>query len=167
MPLFKYLLVTLLCIVITISVADTAKVQINWADPNDYKDIRASSSESRQDHRQRLASNIQAHMDKLASDLADDSTLEMTFTNLTLAGRVRTGRTGSGSEQVRVVRDGYPARMSFSYKLLDNNGDAIKQGEENLTSPLSSTSISTTSRNEPFRIEKKMLTRWFKITLLK
>ena len=54
--------------------------------------------------------------------------------------------------------------MSFSYQLLDASGQAVKRGEDNLKSSMSGGSISRTARNEPFEIEKKMLTRWFKNT---
>ena len=147
-----------------ITIAEPAKVNINWSNPDDYRDIQKSAGESEQTFRERIASNIQAHMDKLAAGLPEDSTLNMNVTNLTLAGNVRTSGAGGAHQDVRVVEDGYRARMSFSYELLDAGGQALNQGEENLKSPMSTGSISRTAKNEPFETEKKMLTRWFKNT---
>jgi len=164
MSLIKFLTLAFICLFAGFSVAEPAKVNINWSNPDDYKDIQKSAGESEQTFRERIASNIQAHMDKLATGLPEDSALEMNVTNLTLAGNVRTSGPGGSYEAVRVVEDGYRARMSFSYQLLDASGQSVKQGEENLKSPMTGGSISRTAKNEPFEIEKKMLTRWFKNT---
>lgn len=167
MPSFKSLLCALLCIFSGFSFADPATVKINWSNPDNYKDIEATAGESEEAFRQRLASNIQAHMDELAADLPENSVLEMTFTDVTLAGSVRVSGANAGYKDVRVMKDGYRARMSFDYNFLDANGQQVKQGEENLQSPLSSTRISRTAKNQPFEIEKKMLTSWFRKTLSK
>lgn len=164
MSLIKSLMLAFICVFAGTAIAETAKVNITWSNPDDYKDIQKSAGESEQTFRERIASNIQAHMDKLAEGLPEDSTLNMNVTNLTLAGSVRTSGAAGSYQDVRVVEDGYRARMSFSYQLLDASGQAVKQGEENLKSPMSGGSISRTARNEPFEIEKKMLTRWFKNT---
>jgi len=161
----KTLMFTLLCIFTSVAFANPPSVKITWSNPDDYKDIRASSGESEQTFRQRLAGNIQDHMNKLATDLAAGSVLEMTVTNLTLAGDLRTSGARSGHKDIRIVKDGYRARMSFSYQLLDAAGQVTKQGEEKLQSPLSGPSINPTSKNEPFAIEKKMLSRWFNKTI--
>lgn len=165
MSLNKVLMLTLFCFFGSLVSANPSNVQITWSNPDDYKDVRASAGESEQTFRQRLAGNIQQHMDKLATDLPEGSVLEMTVTNLTLAGDLRTSGARSGHKDVRIVKDGYRARMSFSYKLLDADGQVAKQGEEKLQSPLSGGNISPTSKNEPFEIEKKMLTRWFNKTI--
>ncbi len=166
MSLIKSLLPALLCMLTALSFADPGRVQISWSNPDNYKDIRAAGGESEQAFRQRLAGSIQSYMDRLAVDLPENSSLEMNFTNLTLAGDVRISGASGGHKEVRVVKDGYRARISLDYKLLDAAGLPLKQGKEDLKSPLSSTRISRTSRNEAFEIEKKMLARWFNKTLI-
>ena len=94
MSLIKSLMLAFICVFAGTAIAETAKVNITWSNPDDYKDIQKSAGESEQTFRERIASNIQAHMDKLAAGLPEDSTLEMNVTNLTLAGSVRTSGAG-------------------------------------------------------------------------
>lgn len=137
------------------------KAAVTWESPENYKDVRASSG-SEAEFRDRVFNQLENHLNELAAALPDGQTLEMTVTDLSLAGDLRLSGARTGHQDVRVVSDMYPARISFRYRLLDSSGKLLKEGSEKLrSSPLSSGTIRA-NRSEPLGMEKAMLTRWFK-----
>ncbi len=139
--------------------AAAASVEVNWNDPDSYSDIRHASSDTKKSFRERVFSQLEGHISKLAKALPEDQKLIMDFTNVDLAGNVGPVRT---TDTVRVVQGHrYPARLAFDYTLKDTPGNVIRQGSEHLTSSIG---ITRTTKTEAFGIEKKMLTNWFKKT---
>jgi len=151
LPLLLWLLPTTL-------LADGA-VELTWKDPDSYRDIRPADEAAKR-FRERLFRNIEQHLQHLAEKLPEGSRLEITFTNLDLAGEVQTGRHGS----VRIIRDTQPARLEFSYRCLDSHGNITQEGSEQLWGTTTSSARLDTRRNEPFAVEKSLLTRWFNRT---
>lgn len=140
--------------------ATAASVEVNWVDPDSFKDIRQSSSDTTQSFQNRVSSQFERHITKLARALPEDQVLVMDFTNVALAGNVDAVR---GTDTVRVVQGNqYPARLAFDYTLKDASGNILKQGSENLKS---TTGTVRTAKSTAFGIEKKMLTNWFNKTL--
>ena len=140
--------------------ASAASVEVNWNDPDSYSDIRHASRDSKKSFRERVFSQLEGHITKLAKALPEDWKLTMDFTNVVLAGNVDPVRI---TDSVRVVQGHrYPARLAFDFTLKEASGNVLEQGSEHLTS---SSGITRTTRTEAFGIEKKMLTDWFNKTL--
>ncbi len=135
---------------------------INWSNPESYKDVVASDG-SQEKFLANTLKALETTITELAASLPDGQTLEMTVTDLDLAGDVKISGARTQYQDVRVVNDSYPARMKFHYRLLDSNGKVLKEGKEKLQSRTLSASIRTGS-DEPLGIEKRMLENWFKRT---
>ncbi|WP_456406338.1 DUF3016 domain-containing protein [Thiolapillus sp.] len=133
---------------------------VNWADPADYKDVVASSG-SQEEFQAKTFKELEDTIRELASSLPEGQKLEMTVTDLDLAGDVRLTGARTQHQDVRVVKDMYPARMTFHYRLLDASGKVLKEGDEKLQGRATSVGMRTSSSG-PLEIEKRMLRSWFK-----
>lgn len=138
---------------------------VNWSNPSEYKDVEASSG-SQAEFQTKTFAELEATIQKLASSLPDAQQLEMTITDLDLAGEVKLSGARTQHQDVRVVRDMYPAKIKFHYRLLDAGGNVIKEGNEKLQSRSMSASLRTGS-GEPLEMEKRMLIDWFKRSIAK
>ncbi len=138
---------------------------VNWSNPANYKDVRASSG-SQEEFQARTFAELEGTMQKLADALPEGQKLEMTVTDLDLAGDVQLTGARTQHQDVRVVKDMYPAKMTFHYRLLDASGSVLKEGDEKLRSRTMSASMRTGS-SESLEIEKRMLRNWFKRSIAK
>ena len=140
--------------------AGSAKV--NWSNPEGYKDVIASDG-SQEEFLANTLKELETTITELAASLPDGQTLEMTVTDLDLAGDVKMSGARTQHQDVRVVKDSYPARMKFHFRLLDASGKVLKEGDEKLQSRTLSASMRT-GGSESLGMEKRMLRSWFKRT---
>ena len=151
----KYLM--LFVLLLPLPALSAIEVQVNWLNPDGYSDIRGAG-ESRERFRKRLFRNLEEHLQKLGDGVERDGRLEISVTDLDLAGRVEIG----GHGEARVITEITPARIRFEYRLVDASGQLVKEGNEKLMGGSSSLRSTGSSRNEPFAIEKALFTRWFR-----
>lgn len=106
-------------------------VKIEWHEPKKYRDIKAVG-EAQSRYEQRVFDTLTKNLNKTAENtLAPNQSLQMVVTDLDLAGDVRP-TFGATSHDIRVIKDIYPPRITFSYQVKE--GDKILiEGEENLT----------------------------------
>lgn len=136
----------------------SAKVEITWQDPKSYTDVRPSN-ESRKRFRDRVFNSLDKYFNELAEELPENQTLNVTVTDLDLAGQVwPTMR--PGAMDVRIVDQLYIPRMEFTYELKDGN-EVIKSADVNLKEMAFMNRISRTRSSDSFRYEKDMIKRWF------
>ena len=144
--------------------AQAAEVEIHWQEPERFTDIRASNTASqRQFQRQvidELGEAIQCSADKY---LPEDHRLEMTVTDLDLAGDVEYFFTRF-QFGIRVVRELYFPSIEFSYALYDGEGELLKSGEENVRDMGFQFAGTYQVRNAPFGYECEMIDDWFERT---
>lgn len=141
------------------------RVQITWKDPKSFTDVRPSN-ESRKRFREKTFELLEEHLEKLSSKLPEGQSLTMTVTDLDLAGRVWPG-TFIGMDSagdVRLIKRVDIPRMSFSYKLLDANGDVVKEGEESIKDMGFQERIHRYFKSDRLRYEKTMIADWFNDT---
>ena len=135
-----------------------APIEINWNNPETFKRNHPSGTESKKSFDASLESSMERHLHNQSKHLPEDQKLVMNFTEFTLAGRVVLGRNG---QRVRVDKNNtYPAKISFSYQLLDSAGKTLLEGEENLRSK----STRMTKQHTSYAVEKDLLDSWFKKT---
>lgn len=132
-------------------------VNITWQQPDSYRDIKAGSDiQSRFD--KRLFNALTASLNKQAEQvLKTGQSLELTVTNLDLAGDMRP-TFGATANDLRVVKNIYPPRISFSYKLL-SDGKVMVAGTENL-SDMNFLGGIQSGHQKAFHYEAKMLDKW-------
>ncbi|MBN8480466.1 MAG: DUF3016 domain-containing protein [Xanthomonadales bacterium] len=92
--------------------------------------------------------------------LAPDERLDVTFTDIKLAGSFEPWR-GPQFDDVRIVKDIYPPRIDLRFVLRSGDGQVIAEGERTLRDPGFLTR-SIANANDPLRYEKRMLDEWLR-----
>jgi len=144
-----------------------AQVNLNWQQPENYRDIEAGNLGSNIKYQQRVIDQLGEYIQEAADKyLAPDQRLNMTITDIDLAGDVRYFFTRF-PEGVRVVSDVYFPSIEFSYELLDGNNKLVISGEENVKDMGFLFSGTHMVRNAPLGYEKRMIDNWFRETFSK
>lgn len=168
MRLIVFFLATLMTAAVSQAQTEEARVDINWVEPEKFTDVRPSN-ESRQRFRERTFEDLHQYLEKLMQALPKDQRLVMTVTDLDLAGQVWPGSfVGLNSaSDVRLIKRVDIPRMHFDYKLLDADGEVIKEGSEELKDMAFQDKHNPLFDSESLRYEKNMLREWFQDTFVK
>jgi hypothetical protein len=157
----KLLVLLTLTLGLTQFSTNAATVSVEWKNTDKYSDIR-SGEQNRAYFKRYVFSSLEKHLAKLAEKLPEKQKLSIEVTNLDLAGDIEF----SSARQMRIVRDIYIPRISLSYKLVDENNQAIKNDNIKLKDMSFMMTSKLRYRNESFGYEKKMLDDWFNDTFL-
>jgi hypothetical protein len=123
------------------------------------------SNESRKKFREATFEHLNEYMNKLASALPEDQKLLMKVSDLDLAGQVWPISylgLGHGGSDVRIVKNIDIPRINFSYQLLTQSGQVVKQAEVKLKDMSFLDRSNRSFKSDSLRYEKNMLQRWFK-----
>lgn len=138
-------------------------VVVEWGDYRDFTDIRSPNS-SKKRFAQHTFERLTKYLAKLATDLPEGQRLELSVTNLDLAGRVMplsfAGLGNNMSEQRVIKRIDIP-RMRFSYQIVNASGQTVKAGEADLKDMNFMERHNPFFRSESLKYEKNMLRDWF------
>lgn len=143
-------------------VTEQGMVKIEWQDPKSFRDVKAVGDiQSRYEKRtfELLTKNLNKEAGKT---LKSEQKLEMLVTDLDLAGDVRP-TFGATMNDIRLVEELYPPRITFSYKILEGD-KVIMAGDEKLTDMGFMQRVGRAS-DKPMRYESKMLADWLKKTV--
>ena len=132
-----------------------AQVSVAYANPEKFSDLR--------DRRIADERVTQGYLDDLrrfiqtsaARELGPDRKLEVTITDIDMAGEVRI----SGLRDVRVLRSSTPPRINLSFRIVDAGGQVLKSGDRRLTN-LSYQFPETWTADTSLFYEKKLLADW-------
>lgn len=91
--------------------------------------------------------------------VSDGGTLEITLTDVDMAGEFETWR-GPQACSVRVMLDIYAPRIRLEFRLTDRDGKVVSSGPRDLRDPLYLTRAVLLS-TDPLRYEKNLLLEWF------
>lgn len=141
----------------------STRVEVNFTDPENFTDVKDSSfgtDKGRDATLEELRDYITTRADKL---LPQGQKLTVTFSDIDLAGEYEPWR-GPRADDIRIVKDIYPPRMKFSYKVTNAAGTVVKEGEKTL-SDLAFTMRMTIDRQDPLRFEKDLLNEWMRADL--
>ncbi|MDB2386435.1 DUF3016 domain-containing protein [Shewanella sp.] len=143
-------------------ITENGVVKVEWQNPAHFRDIKASNGlQSRFEAStfKDLTKNLNKEASKI---LKPGEKLELVVTDLDLAGDVQPAF-GDMTNDIRVVKDLYPPRITFSYKLL--KGDkVISSGQEKLTN-LNFLNSMDMYNTKPHRYENALLKSWLKTTV--
>ncbi|WP_434927241.1 DUF3016 domain-containing protein [Shewanella sp. HL-SH2] len=143
-------------------ITETGIVKVEWLEPDNYNDIMASNElQSRFENRffETITKNINKQAEKT---LKPNQKLEMQVSNVDLAGDMRP-TFGATTGDLRVVKELYPPKMTFTYQILEDN-KVIISGDEKLTD-MSFLSRISRINERPFSAETTMLNDWLKRTV--
>lgn len=132
-------------------------VNVVWQEPESYTDIRPTN-ESRKRFRERIFKDFEAYFTELAEKLPADQTLNITVTNVDLAGHV--WPTFGSANDLRIIDSMYIPRFSFSYELKQGE-QLVKSAEVDLKELAFIDRGSYLRSSDTLRYEKSMLKRWF------
>ncbi|AOE50478.1 DUF3016 domain-containing protein [Kangiella sediminilitoris] len=153
----------------SLSVADAendakgkSAIEVTWGDFNDFRDV-SPAMEPRGAFHERVKRSFDKFFTEYSEELPEGQTLVLKINDLDLAGAVQFGATN----EFRVMKDVDFPRMSFSYKLLDNNKNVVKQGNASIKDMNYLHHEKTWKRSrEGFYYEKRMFKEWVKENIL-
>lgn len=155
----KKLLLAACCAGMLGSLAQAGEVKVNWQEPDKYTDIRPGN-ETRAGFQGRVFKDFDQMFAELAKKLPDGYLWEVTVTDLDLAGEVRPmfART---LNDIRVIKELYWPRMSFSYTLKDPQGKLVVSAKEQIKDMNFMSHVGVYAGYSNFQYEERMLHDWF------
>jgi len=145
--------------------AMAGEAKMSLLNPDKFTDIEPGNGTDKS-FRKGLERAFTEELSKSAKALPAGQTLEVTFTDIDLAGEVDPVDM-PGGYQLRLLKDVYFPRLQFDYRVLDASGAVVSEQkgvELKDMSYLSGPRSATTSTS--FYYETRMLRDWFKKTLL-
>lgn len=133
-------------------------VQVTWDDPAQFSEIRRSGNRWEAERGNWVHDLAEYLRDAAEDTLLPGQTMKVHITDIARAGNYEPGR-GPQLDDVRVVRDLYPPRLSFRYVRYGANGQVVDEGERTL-SDLGFLTGSAPLGTDPLRYEKRMIDRW-------
>ena len=138
--------------------AGAERVTVTLQKPEAFRDFKATCVGMDERTRGLLADLSRFIRASAARYLPDGGALEVTVTNVDMAGEFETWR-GSQACSVRVMLDIYAPRIVLDFRLTDRDGQAVSAEHRDLVDPLYLTRAVTLS-TDPLRYEKNLLLDW-------
>lgn len=143
--------------------AASAAVQVQWSNPRQFRDAADGYPPTERD-RKSVLSELERYISRLGDRYVPEGyILEMDFTNVDLEGEFEPFN-GAGFNDVRIIKDIYPARLQFSYTVKNKDGAVVAQGQESLSHNMIMPPP-IPSRNEQFPYTYELLSEWFRDNL--
>jgi hypothetical protein len=138
----------------------SAPVQVTFTAPEKFTDVREDYMGSDRG-RDALLDQLKEHLvTQGAKYLAPGHRLEIAVTDVDLAGDFEPWR-GMNFQDVRMVKDIYPPRVTLDFKLLDAEGKVVSEGQRQL-SDLGYLMTVALNTSDPLRYDKEMLSNWLR-----
>lgn len=138
---------------------------IEWSNPEKFTDIDASN-ESKRHFKKRLFSSFEKHFTNLGEQLPEGYSWKIKITDLDLAGTV-SNKYAPGLTDMRVIDDWFRPQITFSYEVLNAQGEVVAAAEEyRLRENLIERFPGRSFMRKEFSYEKHMIKKWFKKSLL-
>ncbi|WP_432381337.1 DUF3016 domain-containing protein [Duganella sp. P38] len=140
------------------SSAALAQVSVTYVKPEEFTDVPRGEYD-----RERTLKDFSDYFATLDKKLPPGQTLKIEVLDIDLAGRLYPRRSG---DDIRVMTGGadWP-RVHLRYTL-EENGQVLRSGEEQLSNMNYQWSRTGYFDNDPMRYEKQMLDDWFKKTIV-
>lgn len=134
-------------------------VSVHWTDPNQFTEIRYSGNRF-QSQQGNWVQDLAGHFrEAIAKQLPAGDKVDLTITDIKRAGQYEPWH-GPRSDDIRVVKDLYPPRLSFKYVWTDASGKVVAQGEEKLIDSAFLMGDTRLNDSDPLRYEKRMIDEW-------
>jgi len=138
-------------------------VTVVFNHPEKFTDVRDNMSDNDNElGREHYLPLLQEHLQKEgAARLAPGQQLTITFSDIDLAGDFEPWR-GVQFSDIRIIKDIYIPRLTFTFKLTGANGQVLKEGERKLQDLGYQMRLTRGFRDDPLRYEKDMLDDWLR-----
>lgn len=160
--ILRNLMLGVACLVSGTLWAGTAEV--TWHQPEKYSDIQVGEG-VQSAFQEQILKGLEQYIEDLAGQLPADYQLQMTVTDVNLAGEVELQPYEGGLRLLRIIRNADFPSMKFSYQLNNAEGEQIMAGEERIRGRVLPGQGRLNARNrhsnEQLEYEQAMLSRWF------
>jgi hypothetical protein len=141
--------------------AKSSRVEVNFFEPSNFTDIGDSRNPSEASRQSDLDQIREYLVDQSKVFIPEGQRLEVTFTDIDRAGDFEPTR-GPNWNDVRMVREIYPPRMTLTFRLVDANGSVIKEGKRELRDMNYLMKLNPIGQSDPLRHEKSLLDDWMR-----
>jgi len=140
-----------------------ADVEIEWKNPQNYRDIVAGNTQGKTKFQKVLFSELESAFKKEAKKLPENYRMKVVMVDVDLAGQVRQGQ----SVSIRTVNDYDFPRLKFYMFLYDEHNKIVFQGTQNLKEKKDKHKAFRMKGSQTnFYLEKDLITKWFDIALV-
>jgi hypothetical protein len=137
-----------------------ARVEITFVQPEKFTDAKNEAYASDRGQEQILAS-IKAYAEKTAGHyVLEGQHLEIRFTDIDLAGDFEPWL-GMHYDDIRILKDIYPPRMTVEFRLTGADGKVISEGKRELQN-LGYLMHTAMPSDDGLRYDKEMLNNWLR-----
>jgi hypothetical protein len=138
-----------------------ARVEVTYVNPDEFTDF--TDSIDRPDRgREGYSQSFKEYLEHEAARLIPEgSRLTISFTEIDMAGDFEPWR-GPQFSDIRIVKDLYPPRLNFTYKLTDASGAVLREGEVKLRDVNFLMNAGSAISNDSLRHEKAIMDDWLR-----
>lgn len=137
-----------------------AAVTVTFVAPENFTDVKDGYMDTERGRDARLDELKQHITTRAARYLSAGQRLEITVTDVDLAGDFEPWR-GINFDDIRIVKDLYPPRVSLQFRLLNADGMVVREGKRQLQD-LGYLMTVGRSAQDPLRHDKGMLSDWLR-----
>jgi len=137
-----------------------ARADVTFVQPEKFTDVRDGYTASEVGRNGILDQLRDYIVSRAKYYLPEGQKLSISFTDIDLAGDFEPWR-GSQSMDIRVVKDIYPPKMDFDFKLTDATGKVLKEGKRQLRDLVFMSKL-TLNTNDGLHFDKALLDDWFR-----
>ncbi|WP_158277572.1 DUF3016 domain-containing protein [Opitutus sp. ER46] len=141
--------------------APDARAEVAFVSPDKFTDVRDSYTGSESARDATLEQIREYFVEQAKRFVPEGYKLSVSVTDIDLAGDFEPWR-GPNWDDVRVVKDIYPPRITMSFRLTDSTGKVVKEGKRDLRDLAFMMKITTVFRDDPLRHEKTLISDWFR-----
>ncbi len=138
---------------------DASNVTVIFDHPENFRDVKDAFVPTEKGRDDILAEFRHFLTDRAPSYLGQGQHLEIKFTDIDLAGDFEP-HVGTRFDTVRIMKEIYPPRLVFDFKLTGADGRVIKEGKRKLTDTAYLQRIIRPGSDGSLRYEEDLLTDW-------
>jgi hypothetical protein len=139
----------------------SGQVSVRWTDPADFSDLRFSGNRWEAERGNWVVDLARYLQTRAPGHLAEGQQLQVTITDITRAGTYLPVAGARLDNNIRIIKEQYPPRISLSFRLLDGQGAVLSEGERSLRDS-GFLSSAGTGNTDVLRYEKRMLDDWLR-----
>lgn len=140
---------------------ESGPVSVAWADPETFGELKYSGNRWASSQGNWLRELAEHMREEAEEQLPSGHHLDLTIVDLQRAGRYEPWQR-MAMQDVRIVRDIYPPRMTVQFRHTDAEGNLIAEGERKLSDPAFLTGMSPINDTDTLRYEKRMVDSWLR-----
>ena len=140
---------------------ESGPVSVRWTDPASFTELRHGYNRYDAAHGSWLTDLAEYLRKRAAAQLPAGERLELTITDVDRAGGYEPWH-GVQYQDMRVVRDIYPPRMTVQVRHFDASGALVSEGERKLSDLAFLLGAGPLNNSDPLRYEKRMIDSWLR-----